>query len=68
LITAGVVLAASLAFNAGGLLLLRIGGLATLLAGVLLAFGVMGCIQAVLIAVGHGPPSREPTDRSVDDR
>ena len=65
LITAGIVLATSLAFSAVGLLLLRIGGLASLLAIVLLTFGVTGCAQALLIASGRRRPPGGSTGQSA---
>ena len=67
LITAGIVLATSLAFSAGGLLLLGIGGLASVFAVMLLPFGVTGCAQALLIARGRRQPPAETTGNSARD-
>jgi len=66
-ITAGVVLATSLAFSAGGLLLLGIGGLASLFAVMLLAFGAMGCVQSLLIACGRGRPPGGTSGHAAQD-
>jgi hypothetical protein len=67
LITAGIVLATSLAFSAVGLLLLGIGGLASLFAVMLLTFGVTGCAQALLIACGRRQPPDDTTGHSARD-
>lgn len=69
LVTAALVLAASLALNAVGLVLLFVGGVAVLFAIVLLGFGVMGCVQSIAIAFGHQRPSDgAPRRPGEDDR
>lgn len=65
--TAAVVLAVSLAFNAAGIALLLIGSIAILPGSMLLAFGVMGMFQAVLIAFGRQQPSEGSAKRSRED-
>ncbi len=67
--TAVVVLAVSVVFNAGGVGLILLGGIATLPGTILIAFGVMGMVQAVLIAFGRQQPdadadgAEQPKDR-----
>jgi hypothetical protein len=69
LATAALVLAASLTLNAGGLLLLFVGGVGVLFAIVLLGFGVTGVVQSIAIALGRRRPSdRAPERPGEDDR
>lgn len=67
-LTATITLVASLALNAGGLLLFLASGIGVLFGGVLCFFGVTGCIQALVIATGHGHPSDRATKRSAGPR
>jgi hypothetical protein len=69
LLTAAITLAASLALNAGGLLLLQLtGGVGVLFGSVLCCFGVTGCVQSILIATGHRQPSDGARERSPGPR
>lgn len=65
--TAWVVLGSSLAFAGAGVGLLLAGGIAVLFAIMLLAFGVMGMVQAIAIAFGRQQPSDGSSEQGVED-
>jgi hypothetical protein len=62
-LTAAVMLAVSLAFNAGGLLLLLAGGIGVLFGSALCIFGVTGCFQSIMTAIGRGQSSDRAQER-----
>jgi hypothetical protein len=63
LLTAAVMLVVSLAFNAGGLLLFLTGGIGVLFGSALCLFGVTGCFQSIMTAIGRGQPSERGRER-----